>query len=144
MKITLFLKQNLPFASAPVCAELEPELILCNDVTLPGDFNPHNTRLWVIGNEYGPMGAVWANHEQEAIDELIDQDLADGILVDEDTQKTMTEDEREECGFGGNASEPYYTEHLWMAEVILEPVRDLNTLLKFAEARGADENTLDF
>lgn len=137
MKTTLYLNQKFPFASAPVCSELEPSKILCNDVSLPGGFNPHNVRLWVIGNEYGAMGAVWAGNEGDAIDELIDAGLAGGILIEE-------ADATEETARGGNAGEAYDSEHLWMAEVVFEPVRDLSILLKFAEAKGNCADTLDF
>jgi hypothetical protein len=143
-KITLFLKQSLPFASAPVCAELEPERILCNDVTLPTESHPYNMRLWVLGNEYGAMGAVWASCGQDAIDELIDVGLADGILIDEESQARLTDDDCQELSRGGNAGEPYDNTHLWIAEVAWDTVRDLKTLLKFAEARGAGEDNLDF
>jgi hypothetical protein len=143
-KITLHLKQrDHPFASCPAIVELEPERIKCNDITLPGDFNPHNTRLWVIGNEYGAMGAVWAQHEQDAIDELIDQDLAGGILIDEEREKELIAD-GEDISRGGNAGEAYESDHLWMAPVVFEAARDLNLLLKFAEARGAGHDNLDY
>ena len=35
--------------------ELKEQDILLNDVTMPGDYNPNNVRLWVIGHEYGPI-----------------------------------------------------------------------------------------
>lgn len=140
MKYTLYLKQNLPFASAPCLVELAPERILCNDVTLPGDFNPHNTRLWVIGNEYGALGAVWAQHESDALDELVDADLGGGLLID-------ASDSDEDTTYLGNASEPADLSHAWLAEVNLHPTHNkhvLDVLLKFAEARGAGHDTLDF
>lgn len=145
--VTLFLKQSFPFASAPVCAELAPERILCNNVIFAGEFNPHNVRLWVLGNEYGAMGAVWADCLGDAIDELIDADLAGGILLDEgDCSPENCGAEMENCehGHGGNAGEAYDTDHLWAAEVNFEPVRDLAVLLKFAEARGQGADNLDF
>lgn len=131
MKTTLFLKQQFPFSAAPVSVELEDERILCNDIQLPTDgLHPGPVKLWVIGNEYGAMGAVWASCEGDAIDELIDQDLARGILIEE-------EDADEETARGGNASEPYDTEHLWMAPVSFDPARDFKTIVRLAEARGA-------
>ena len=49
--------------------ELDAEKILCNDIHLPNSrFNPHNVRLWVIGTEFGALGAVWADCEQDAFD----------------------------------------------------------------------------
>ena len=143
MKITLHLRQALPFASNPPIVEIEPERVLCNDIVLLGETHPHRMRLWVLGNEFGPMGAVWAGNEQDAIDELIDADLAGGILVSEEDQKTMTPEETEDMARGGNAGELYETEHLWMAEVEFKAERDLAVLLKFAEARGANMKNLD-
>ncbi len=72
-----------PFNCLPAReVELEDERILCNDIILPfGEFNPHNVRLWVIGNEFGALGAVWASHEQDALDELVDADLGGGLLM---------------------------------------------------------------
>ena len=60
MKYTLTVKQSLPFSSNPRFAEqLEGENILLNDVNLPEhierSYNPHNVKLWVIGNEYGAL-----------------------------------------------------------------------------------------
>ena len=86
--------------------ELSPERIACNDITLPWEFNPHNTRLFVIGNEYGAVGAVWANHDQDALDELIDQGLGNCFLISEDDQKTATKEEQEDWAHLGNAGEP--------------------------------------
>lgn len=135
MKYTLNLNQTLPFASNVPFVELEDERILANNVIFPGEFNPHNVRLWVIGNEYGALGAVWADCESDAIDELIDSDLGGGILIDE-------ADADEETARGGNAGEPYDTEHLWMATVRFEATHDLKLMLALAEARGACSKSL--
>jgi len=129
-KLHLDLSSNRLASSTPKEVELKPEQILCNDVHLPDDsFNPHNVRLWVIGNEYGPMGAVWASNEGDAIDELIDQGLADGILIDE-------KDADDETPRGGNAGEPYNQDYLWMGEVDWDIQRDYLILFKLAEAKG--------
>jgi len=114
---------------------LPDERILTNDVTLECDFNPHNTRLWVIGNEFGALGAVWADCEQDALDELVDSDLGDGLLIDE-------ADADEESARLGNASEPANLDYAWMATVKLDPAKDLKLMLAFAEARGAGQSTL--
>jgi len=136
MKYTLHLKQDLPFASAPAIAELDAERILCNDVILPGETHPHGMRLWVIGNEYGALGAVWANHEQDALDELVDAGLGDGLLVRE-------EDRDDDCAHLGNAGEPADLTYAWLAKVTFDLSRDIKLLLALAEARGAGVKTLD-
>jgi hypothetical protein len=138
-KITLHLVGNRVAPAREV--ELEAERILCNDVHLPHDrgSNYHNVRLWVLGNQFGAMGAVWASCEQDAIDELIDKDLAGGILIDE---KDIDEED-EDVSRGGNAGEPYDSQYLWMNEVEFNPERDWKVLCMFAEARGAAHDNLD-
>lgn len=116
--------------------ELEPERVLCNDVRLPGESHPYNLRLWVIGNEFGALGAVWAACEQDALDELIDSGLGDGLLIEE-------EDADDETARLGNAGEPANLDNAWMQTVAFDPARDWKVLCKFAEARGACAKTLD-
>jgi len=140
MKLTLRLNQSFPFASNVPLVEMEDENILCNNVILPGEFNPHNVRLWVLGNEYGPLVAVWADCEQDVIDEAIDSGKADGILIDEET---ISEDsDKDDVCRGGNAGEAYDGEHLWLATVKLEPAHDFALMMALAEARGACTETL--
>ena len=144
MKHTLILRQSGPFASSPRFAELEDSDILCNNVVLPEEFHPYNVRLWVIGNEYGALCALWADCEQDALDELIDQGKGDSFLVSEETQKEATEEEREEWTGLGSASEPCDLSHAWLAPVEFEPARDWKVLCRFAEARGQNSDTLFF
>jgi hypothetical protein len=119
---------------APGKCELEGERILCNDIHLPGSINYHNSGLWVIGNEYGPLGAAWGN-EQDALDALVDGDLAAGILIDE-------KDADEDSPRLGNAGEPACLDNAWMGEVEFKPERDLALLLAFARAEVTGENSL--
>jgi len=125
--------------------ELEAERILCNDVVLPGESNPHKRRLWVVWNEYGALGAVWANNEEEALDELVDADLGKGLLVDADYLAGLSEEEREALAYLGNAGEAADLTNVGLEDVKLDPKhkKDLSLLLKFAEARGAGADTLD-
>jgi len=120
--------------------EVEPERIAVNDVRLPGETG--HARLWVVGNEYGPMGAVWATDMQEALDELVDRDLAGGILVDEDSLAGMSEEEVEALALLGNAGEYADLTNTWLYAVEWDPARDWYTLCKLAEARGAGANFL--
>jgi hypothetical protein len=133
MKYTLHLKRNSTHLPT---VELDGERILTNDIHFAGDFNPHNVKLWVIGNEYGAMGAVWADCEQDALDELVDSGLGDGLLIEE---KDATEDSDRL----GNAGEPADLDYVWMAEVEFDPACDIKTMLKLAEAKGACEDNLD-
>ena len=115
---------------------LKPDRILCNNIVFPWEFNPNNARLWIIGNEYGAVGAVWADCESDAIDELIDAGLGDGIRIDE-------EDADEDTLRAGNYGDPIDSEHLWIEAHKFDKVRDFDLLMAFAEARGACQDTLD-
>lgn len=146
MKTTLHLMpvNGGPFNCRPASSvELSDERILCNDVTLPWEFNPHNTRLFVIGNEYGAVAAVWAQCEQDAFDELINSGFGDCFLVSPEAQSEATEAEREEWTCLGNAGEPCDLSYAWIQQVRLDPAQDCQLLCRFAEARGACQTTLD-
>ena len=56
--------------------EVDADRILCNDIVLPCDAAyMQKTKLWVIWNEFGPMGAVRADNDQDALNLLVDSDL---------------------------------------------------------------------
>lgn len=125
-----------PFNCAPAGEwELDPDRVLCNDVRLPGEHHPYNLQLWIIGNEFGALGAVWATCEQDALNELVDSGLGDGLLIEE-------EDADEESARLGNAGEPADLTYAWMRPVAFDPARDWKLLCKFAEARGSAASTL--
>lgn len=110
--------------------------ILLNDCILPEEFNPHNVQLWIIGNEYGPIVALWAGHEQDALDILLDSGY-EQFLVDEPDPEMV-----EEYAYLGNAGEPCNLNYAWMSPVEFDKVRDYRLLIVLAEARGACQNTL--
>ena len=146
MKTTLHLLpvDGGPFNCLPArTVELEDERIDASNVTLPWDFNPHNTRLFVIGHEFGAVCAVWADHEQEAFDQMIDLGFGDCFLVSPEDQASATEDEQEDWTHLGNAGEPCNLDHAWIQRVRLDPQHDCRLLCRFAEARGANATTLD-
>ena len=140
-KLTLEPINGGPFNCRSSCeVELEDERILCNDVTLPTHrFNPHSVRLWVIGNEYGALCAVWAGNEQDALDEACDAGLLAGLAIDEPD----SEDEDEDIARLGNAGEPHDLTNCWMQTVRLNGPEDWELIARFAEARGACADTLD-
>lgn len=115
--------------------ELDGERVLANNPIFPGEFNPHNVRLWVIGNEFGALGAVWADCEQDAFDTLVDEGLGDGLLVDE-------KDADEECARLGNAGEPANLDNVWICQVRLLWGDDAKVIAGFAEARGIGADSL--
>lgn len=116
--------------------ELPSESVLCNNVVLPWDFNPHNVRLWCIGNEYGAICAVWAESEQDALDEMVDQGLGDSFVISDEDQQSATEEDRDEWARLGNAGEPCNLDHCWMQLVRLDEKQDCRLLCKFAQAAG--------
>lgn len=107
--------------------ELGEQDILLNDVTMPGDFNPHNVRLWVIGNEYGPVCAVWASNEQEALDEMLDQGYEHFLVADEDFDEDL--DKQNFYTYLGNAGEPCDLSYAWIKPIVLDEKRDFRLLL---------------
>lgn len=120
------------------CLTLSPERVLCNDVTLPWEYSPHsnNARLWIVCNEFGALGAVWARCEQDALDELVDSGLGGGLLIDE-------KDADEETARLGNAGEPADLTHAQIIAYSFEKARDCELLCQFAEARGQGADNLD-
>jgi hypothetical protein len=141
MKYTINTTRNRTGCGNPI--ELDAERILCNDIVFPGEFNPNNVRLWVIGNEYGSLCAVWAGNEQNALDESCDRGLMDSFLVSEEDIAKSTEDERVEWTHLGNAGECADLNNAWMAEATFDKVQDFTLLMAFAEARGACNDNLD-
>lgn len=125
------MKYTLHAQQAPaVPHELDAACILTNDVSLPWERHYHNMRLWVIGNEFGALCAVWASCEQDALDEAADTDLLAGLSA---------EDEDDECECIqrlGNHSDPYNMSYAWISKVILDEIRDVRLLCLMAEARG--------
>lgn len=127
---------QLPIANAQHSIELADDCILMNDVILPWEYNPHNVRLWIVCNEYGALGAVWASHESDALDELIDNDLGAGILIDE-------ADADNDSPRLGNAGEPCNLDNCRLDVVRLDERLDCRLLCRIAEARGERRDTLD-
>lgn len=114
--------------------ELNEGDILMNNAVFPWEHNPHNVRLWVIGNEFGPIVAVWASHEGDAFDEMLDHGYEQFLVEDPDDDV--------EYAYLGNAGEPCNLDYAWIEEVVFEPVRDLRLIISIAEARGAGNDTL--
>jgi hypothetical protein len=115
------------------CADAEPCIY-------PG--HRGNAGLYVVGNEYGALGAVWCSHEGDAIDALVDADLAGGILIDDETLAAMSEEEREDVHYAGNAGEAVDLDHAWIQRVHIDGARDWRLIAAMAEATGANADTL--
>lgn len=138
MKLTLMAHDGGAFNCLPARdIELDDKRILCNDVTFPWEYNPHNIQFWIVGNEYGVIGAAWGN-EQDALDEIADADLLVCMANDDEHSE---HGEECECAFLGNASEPYDLTYAWMQRVDLSKM-DVADLCKLAECRGQGQTTV--
>ena len=129
------------YTSQGSSASLSADRIRCNDIVLPTDRYPGKTKLWVVFTSHGPTGAVWANNMEDALDELVDADLAGAILVD---KEDLTPEDEEHYARLGNASEPCNLDDVVVETVDFGNQRNFELLLKFAEARGAGHDNLDF
>lgn len=122
--------------------ELANDRILCNNVMLPHDrCNPRGVCLLVIGNEFGPLCAVWADCEQDALDTACDAGLLAGLACDEPTNPDS--DEGVDFVRLGNAGGPHDLAYAWIQTVRLDGAKDWELIARFAEARGACADTLD-
>ena len=137
MKYTLTLKQS---PQAPSSVELEGDSILLNDVNLPEHiehtFNPYNVKLWVIGNEYGALCAVWGSSEQEALDEAVDAGLLDSLMDEEQDY------DNEDLTPLGNASELFDLNSVWMGEVEFDAARDIKLIVTLVRESAEGKDTL--
>jgi len=120
--------------------DLMDEDVLLNNPVFSWESNPHRVRLWVIGHEYGPIVALWADSEQEAFDEMLDKGYEQFLVAPEDVDEEALE--RGEYAHLGNAGEPCDLSYAWIEEVVFEPARDIKLIVQIAEGRGAGNDTL--
>ena len=140
MKYTLTLKQPFPFPQNPRYAQLEGENILLNDVNLPEHiehtFNPYNVKLWVIGNEYGALCAVWGSCEQDALDAAVDAGLLDSLMDEEQDYNN------EALTPLGNAGELFDLDYVWMGKVEFDAARDIKLIVALVRESAEGKDTL--
>lgn len=140
---SLFLNQSSPFAKNPSIVELPGDKILTNNVIFPkhidseSSYNPHNVRLWVIGNEHGALCAVWAGHEQEAFDEACEAGMIDCLMAE------IQDYDNESLTPLGNVSELFDLTTAWIGEVEWQVERDIKLILAMVRAVERQENTLE-
>jgi hypothetical protein len=84
--------------------------------------NPENRRwankTYAIWNEYGLLTIVYADHEQEALDEAMDAGRLDGQLMSpEDYEEAIREGWDDVYMLLGNASEPVWSTCLGLNEI---------------------------
>lgn len=118
--------------------------ILTNDVVFPFAYNPHNVKLYILGHEFGAIVALWASNEQDALDEMVDNNYEQFLISPIDFDG-MSEEEKENCSFLGNASEPCNLDYAWIDEVVIDPVDmdGLKLMLSLALACERQEDTLE-
>lgn len=120
----LYCTDGTPFDGIP------DDDILINDVTFPWEYNPHNVRLWVIGNEYGPIVALWATSEGNALDQMLDEGYETFLVEDPEDDPGG-----DKYAYLGNAGEPCNLDYAWIKEVRLDPAQDIRLIVALAEAR---------
>ena len=127
----LTLKANRLF-SGIVKENVNDNLFLVSDFTLPDSYNPHNTRLFYIGVQCGfewlDLAVIWANCEQEALDIACDNDMLDNLLAEDQDY------EDESLTAIGNASELFNLESIILQEVDIDKIRDFHLLVKYVQA----------
>jgi hypothetical protein len=133
MRYTLTLKNGLT-------VEIDPALILCNDVVLPRSidceaYNPHHVRLWCIGHTFGAVCAVWAS-EHEALDVAVDGNMMDCFMAEDQDH------DDENLTVLGNASELFDLSDVWLEQVVLDPVRDIQLIVALVRASENGRDTL--
>ena len=141
MKFNLTLKNT---RNAPATCELEGDKILCNDVCLSRSIDPdassfNTSKPYVIGHEFGPICMVWAAHEQDALDNAVDANMLDCLMADNE------DCDRDSEGYAslGNAGEAFNLDYAWMAEVEIDPARDIKLIVKLVRASEAGLNNVD-
>lgn len=154
---TLYTKANR--LMTPNQSKVSPESIICNDVMLPATmdeasrYNPHNVRLWLIGHFHGPVCAIFASHEQDALDAACDANMMESMAVSEEDTKAYydacdpnTGEHPEGVSYThlGNAGELHDLDEAWIAEVDFEAERDILLIVKLARAAEGGHDTLDF
>ena len=83
----------------------------------PGQGYWYNKR-YAICNEFGPIAFVHADCEQMALDEAVDAGKMDSErMSDEDYQEYDSNGWDDSFILAGNASEPFWSEYLSIAEV---------------------------
>jgi hypothetical protein len=86
-----------------------------------GEYNPHNVRPWLIGNEYGILAIAYAEHEQDAMDVAADNDTLRGLALDDDYIQELHADGEdiaaEAIMYLGNAGEPFSALAAWIKKL---------------------------
>ena len=96
-----------------------------DDFIPQGSYNPHNVRPWLIHNEFGTLAIVYADNEQDALDEAVDAGKLDSCRIPDEeigdygrTEGVFQPDsevlEAANATLLGNASEPFDLTYIGM------------------------------
>ena len=70
---------------------------------------------YLIGHEFGLICVSYGSHEQEAIDNAVDEGFMDSErMSDEDHAEYDSKGWHDSYLYAGNASEPFWSEYLWI------------------------------
>lgn len=119
--------------------QVDADRCMCNNVILPGEYNPRNVKPYIIGNEHGTFCLVWATCDGDALDTAVNASFLDCLKATEKDLDAMTAEERSELSCLGDAGEMFDLKDVWLEPTILSRKMEL----LFAEARGANVDNLD-
>jgi len=72
-------------------------------------------QAYLVGNEYGLKCVAYARNEQEALDYAVDEGFMQSEIMSwEDYMEHQTNGWHDSWTYAGNASEPIWSEHLWI------------------------------
>ena len=75
-------------------------------------------KAYAIGHEFGLITIVYADCDQDAIDEAVDRGKLDCMkMSDEDYAEYESNGWDDSYICAGNASEPFWSEHLWLEQI---------------------------
>jgi len=83
-----------------------------------GEYNPHGTSAWLIQNDHTTC-VVIGDHEQDACDAAADSGAWDSMKMSDEDYKEYSENGWDDSySYAGNASEAFWTEHLYITKLI--------------------------
>ena len=72
-------------------------------------------KAYLIGNEFGLLCISYAHNEFDALDNAVDEGFMDSeLMCQKDHQEYESNGWHDSFVYAGNASEPFWCEHLWI------------------------------
>jgi len=83
-----------------------------------GEYNPHGVSAYLIQNDHTTTVTI-GDHEQDAVDNAVDSGAWDSLLMSDTDYKEYSDNNWDDSYIhAGNASEPFWCEHLHIAKLI--------------------------